>query len=154
MAKVCRIKFGSDFLTADGKNIEKEQEKEVARVQLAMGRELNETEIEIVKEKITSQREAEKTVLRQLLNAYANSNKDLDKYNLVTDIIRTIREADESFTINREEMKWFKEGFKKIPKDIPAGWNRCSALMEQLSKPEEIELPEPQTEGKKNGTSN
>ena len=154
MAKVCKITFGTVNFTADGKHVDREREKEIVRVQLRMGRELNDMEKEIVREGITSQRETEKTILRQLLNSYANGNKGLDKYNLVTDIIRTIRDASESFTINRDEMNWFKEGFKKIPKEIPTGWNRCSALMEQLSKPKEIELPEPAKKDKKNGASN
>jgi len=146
MAKVCVINFSSDKITVDGKDLEKEKQNNLIRQKLVTpNKELSPEEEQIVKDNVVSKREVEKNILQSLLQIYANENKKLSKYALILDISATIDSAEDKMTISRDEMKWFSDGFEKIPERIPSQWRFCRELFLQIDKPNEIEVTVPET---------
>lgn len=134
------INFSDKDIAITGKDLD--SEKAVARTQtearfLSQGKEISKDQLdEMIKMNIPSKRDAEKSILINLLTVAAKE-ATLSKFNKLTDLAETIENSDDKVDVDDEDIKIFRETFDKVkPDQRPDGWRFCRELFKQLEHPE------------------
>lgn len=139
------INFSSDTITTSGKSIDVERARAVMTAKLqfkAAEIEADEKTIKLdVEDRITSKRSREKLILTELL-ALGMKEAELGEYNKLLDLAEQIKDSDAKITITSDDLKAFREGFKKScadpKKPRPDVWRFCPDIFRQLENPKEI----------------
>ena len=141
MATIYSIKLSNTDIALSGKNLKVEKEKYLSEYKIKNpSKQITEEEIVLLKENVLSKNEAEKIILKTLLQVYANENKKLETFNMILDLSQQIQDATISVQITGDEVKWFSAAFEKIPEKIPGQWTLCPELFKQLVNPKEVKL--------------
>lgn len=150
------IKFSSDKITCDGKNICDEKNKQVAdafeKVKSSGGKQTKEDIEKLVT--LRSKRDNEKEIIQTILQtAFKTATKPQD-FKLIADIDATVEDAEESFLINIDEWKkHVQDQFENTIKNLaqrqyiklqdgreadpfPYYWKHCREMLTQIYAPE------------------
>lgn len=140
------IDLSSDKIDPTGLTMDESLREEVERIEFILldsgkDRKLTEDEINKLSEKIRSKREAEKEIVQKLVYVASKqkTNTGLARYNKLASLAARIKDSDEKFEIDSEEIEWVRSGFSEIQKDAPAWWFNCIELFDQLENPRKKE---------------
>jgi len=148
MSNYTTITLSDANISIQGKPLAKEREKEIKRQKMLKSSDSDITQDDIesfVEGAIPSKREAEKTLLVELVSVQLKSAK-ISKYNKLCDLAAQIEDADDKVEIDNEDLQDLREAFEKTAegkdgKGRPIGWRYCRELLKQIEKPKEEEKP-------------